>query len=183
MSLAKAFRKTVRAIGRGVATASGAGAYLPPSGPNAPPGVGGGDMYATFPSLPPAPATRLSTAGAAGVIGSAAGQLARYIGARGGAAAIGTAISRRVGRRGLQVVSKRAARALGYVTLGGLVYDLAGNLVGETSTRRMNPLNAKALNRSIRRVCAAKKISKKIEKLTGTSPRRKAVCAPRARKC
>ena len=88
----------------------------------------------------------------------------------------------RLGRRGLQIISKNKAKALGYIITGGLVYDAAGNLMGETSTRRMNPLNHRALNRAIRRVCGAKKISKKIEKLTGTGTRR-ARCAPARRKC
>jgi hypothetical protein len=83
---------------------------------------------------------------------------------------------------GVRKWSKRAATAAGYIVTGGLVYDSAGNLIGQATTRRINPMNHRALNRAIRRVCAAKKISKKIEKLTGGGTRRK-VCAPKSKRC
>lgn len=98
-----------------------------------------------------------------------------------GAGAIGGTIARTVGtvgRTGLRKWSARAIRAAGYVTSGYLVYDAAGNLIGEKARRHINPLNPKALNRAIRRVCSAKSISRKIESLTAGKP-----CRTRRRKC
>jgi len=88
----------------------------------------------------------------------------------------GRAVARGLTRRGLQRWSRTAARNAGYIILGGLVYDLAGNLLGEVPRRRMNPLNHRALSRAIRRVCAAKSICMKVTKITGLPAKRKRVC-------
>ena len=68
--------------------------------------------------------------------------------------------------------TKRAAAAAGYLVIGGLVYDAAGNLIGKAASRRMNPLNHRALSRAIRRVKGAKRICRKVESITGTRARR-----------
>lgn len=67
------------------------------------------------------------------------------------------------GKRLLPKVNKAAAKALGWVTVGALVYDAAGNLMGQTTTRRMNPLNARAARRAIRRIKSVRKIVRGIE--------------------
>lgn len=67
------------------------------------------------------------------------------------------------GRALLARVSPRVAKALGWATVGGLVYDAAGNLQGKAATRRMNPLNPRAARRAIRRVKAVRKLCHKLE--------------------
>lgn len=79
--------------------------------------------------------------------------------------------------------SKRAIDAAGAILIGEAVYDAAGNYLGQRSRRRINPMNHRALNRAIRRVCAAKKISKKIEKLTGSGRRSSIKCSPKSKRC
>lgn len=106
-----------------------------------------------------------------------------------GAGAVGGAIARGVGAIGSRAVmgaarkwSKRAAKLAGYAIIGAGVYDSLGNLVGTVQRRKMNPLNHRALDRAVRRVCSAKKVLKKVEKLTGGS-KRSVACAPRRKKC
>lgn len=67
-------------------------------------------------------------------------------------------------RGGLATVSKKVAGALGWVTVGGLVYDAAGNLQGRASRRQMNPLNQRAARRAIRRIKRVRKIVNSIER-------------------
>lgn len=79
---------------------------------------------------------------------------------------------------------KMAGKVASAAATGYFIYDAAGNLIGTRKKhRRLNPMNHRALNRAIRRVCAAKKIAKKIEKLTGSGSRRKAACSPKAKRC
>jgi len=87
-----------------------------------------------------------------------------------------------VARGGIRKWSKAAAKAAGYTIVGQAIYDAAGNLIGHTSRRRINPLNHRALSRAITRVCSAKKIVKKIEKLTGGTKRRVS-CATKGKRC
>lgn len=75
--------------------------------------------------------------------------------------------------------SKRAIAAAGYYQIGQLVYDTAGNLVGQVGRRRMNPLNHRALRRAISRVKSARKICRTVEKLSGGGRRRAAPCPPK----
>lgn len=133
-------------------------------------GGGGTTQMSMLPALP-------------GVIGSVGRVALPGIGRAVGGAV--TAVGRRVSKRGLTVLSKKAIKQAGYFVVGGLIYDAAGNLIGETAKRRMNPLNHRALNRAIRRVCSAKSISKKIEKLTGSGTRRRsgAACKPSRKRC
>lgn len=81
--------------------------------------------------------------------------------------------------------SKRAAAAAGYLTVGSLIYDQAGNIIGQAKRRRMNPLNHRALTRAVRRVKGATKICREVEKLTGSrrsrAPRAAAYCPPTRR--
>ena len=83
---------------------------------------------------------------------------------------------------GLMKMGRKAAQLAGYIVTGSYIYDAAGNLVGRAPSRRMNPLNPRAMKRAIRRVKAGKKIAKDIEKLTGGT-RRRASCAPKRRSC
>lgn len=96
-------------------------------------------------------------------------------------AAVGRGVST-VARGGIRRWSKAAAKAAGYTIVGQAIYDAAGNLIGHTSRRRINPLNHRALSRAITRVCSAKKIVKKIEKLTGGTKRRVS-CNTKAKRC
>lgn len=96
-------------------------------------------------------------------------------------AAVGRGVSA-IAKGGFRKWSKAAAKAAGYTIVGQAIYDAAGNLVGHTSRRRINPLNHRALSRAITRVCSAKKIVKKIEKLTGGTKRRVS-CATKGKRC
>lgn len=69
-------------------------------------------------------------------------------------------------------ISRTAASAAGYILIGKYYYDQAGMLVGVKTTRRLNPLNHRALRRAIRRVKSARKICNQVEKIAG--PRRRA---------
>lgn len=60
-------------------------------------------------------------------------------------------------------ISPRVAKALGWVSVGALVYDAAGNLMGRKAVRHMNPLNGRAAKRAIRRIKAVRKIVRGIE--------------------
>lgn len=124
---------------------------------------------ASMPALPQAPMRVMPGVGS-GVASTAVRLAGRAVGTAVGAVRSGK-------------VSKALARAMGWVVVGSVAYDMAGNIMGTVTKRRMNPLNHRALNRAIRRVCGAKKISKKIEKLTGGGGRRKVACAPRAKRC
>lgn len=109
-----------------------------------------------------------------------------------GATAVGAGRAVIAGGRGLITRYPRSAkllRDLGLFAVGGLVYDAAGNLVGQRApARRINPMNVKAMRRSIRRVKAGRKICAEIDRML---PKRRAAaaCAPaftrtrRARKC
>lgn len=89
--------------------------------------------------------------------------------------AVGTAVVRTggavvaAGRRFLNTPggkwTKRAIRELGLIVVGGLVYSAAGELLGSTARRRMNPMNARALRRAIRRVKSARGICNDIERM------------------
>jgi len=69
--------------------------------------------------------------------------------------------------------SRRAAEAAGYIVVGSQILDAAGNPVGRVPSRRINPLNARALRRSMSRVRAARGICQRVDELTSCKPRRK----------
>lgn len=103
-----------------------------------------------------------------GRIGSTIGRVAR------------TPAARRVGR---------VAGAIGTVVSGGLILDaLTGEVVGRRRSKRINPMNVKAMRRAIRRVKGGRKICNEIERML---PKRRssaaAPCPPqfarRRRKC
>lgn len=113
-----------------------------------------------------------------------AGAIARGAGAviaRGAARGAG-AMVRGMTKQGFARFSKSAARLAGYTIIGQWIYDQAGNLVGQAPARRMNPLNHRALSRACRRIKSAKKILKKVERLTGGTHQRRACAPKRARK-
>jgi hypothetical protein len=148
-------------------------------------------ISAVKPALMTSPLGRVVTAGAS-VLGAAGGgyssaavipgagaimgalpQIGRSLPAIGGAV-------RRIPQMasGLPRWSRQAAKAAGYTVVGGLVYDAVGNLIGAASkSRRINPLNSRALNRAMRRVCAAKKVCERVSNITAGKPaRRKRAC-------
>lgn len=85
---------------------------------------------------------------------------------------IGGAITRTAARYPkLTRISKIAAEVAGYTVVGNLVYDAAGNVVARTGTRRINPLNHRALMRACRRIKASRKILKKVERACGVQHR------------
>lgn len=62
-------------------------------------------------------------------------------------------------------VGKIAAGTVAGTVAGDYLYDAAGNIIGQKQRhRRMNPMNVKAARRAIRRVKAARKILRNIEK-------------------
>lgn len=59
----------------------------------------------------------------------------------------------------------RLARDVGTVVVGGLIIDsMTGQVVGRRRSRRINPLNAKAARRAIRRIKSVRKICLDIER-------------------
>lgn len=62
-------------------------------------------------------------------------------------------------------VGRVAAGAATAAYVGGAIYDAAGNYLGQSrKRRRMNPLNARAARRAIRRIKAVRKITMDIER-------------------
>lgn len=108
------------------------------------------------------------------------GIAARTLPAVGRAVGTGVAFARRLLNTPGGKWTRKAIRDAGLVVTGGLVFDAAGNLMGSVARRRMNPLNARALRRAIRRVKSARGICRDVESML---PRRKAAapCPPRKR--
>lgn len=72
--------------------------------------------------------------------------------------------------------STRALAELGLIAVGGFIFDAAGNMVGRRPpARRINPMNAKAARRAIRRIKGVRKICTDIERML---PKQKRACAP-----
>lgn len=69
-------------------------------------------------------------------------------------------------------VGRAAAAAAGWIAVGSYFLDASGNVVGVRTSRRMNPLNHRALRRAIRRVKGATKICREVERITGSRTRR-----------
>lgn len=96
---------------------------------------------------------------------------------------VGGAVARVARSPTVRKWSRRAAAAANLVVIGSLVYDAAGNIVGQVGRRRMNPLNARALRRAISRVKSAKNICQQVERITGGRRRRAPSCAPSRKRC
>lgn len=93
-----------------------------------------------------------------GRIGSTIGRVAR------------TPAARRVGR---------VAGAIGTVVSGGLILDaLTGEVVGRHRSRRINPMNVRAMRRAIRRIKGGRKIAQEIERMLPKRRARAADCPP-----
>jgi hypothetical protein len=126
-----------------------------------------GRALPNLPAVIPGAGRIVSTVGRVGgvgaVVGAARGAAARY--------------------PGVVKWTKRAAEAAGYYVIGRQILDSSGMLVGQTAVRRINPLNHRALSRACRRIKSAKKILKKVERITGGSARRTSCAPKRARKC
>lgn len=51
----------------------------------------------------------------------------------------------------------------GAAATGAILYDAAGNIIGQRKrSKRINPLNHKALTRALRRVCSAKNLADRL---------------------
>lgn len=126
-----------------------------------------GASLPSFPGLPTQQAGVVKTGLplVAGAVALGSSLLAR-------APAAGTAIVA-AGRAALPFIKKNAAKALGWITVGALVYDTAGNLMGRTSKRQMNPLNQRAARRAIRRIKRVRKIASSIERALPKSKSRR----------
>jgi len=115
--------------------------------------------------------------GMIGKVGAKVLPAAKVIGAGGLAAAVGrTAITRSAGRlpplpmsgipRSLPGIGSVVKTAAG-TAAGVAVYDAAGNYLGQRKkSRRVNPLNYKALTRALRRVEKAKHLQKRLSNIT-----------------
>jgi len=68
--------------------------------------------------------------------------------------------------------SKEAAMLAGFSVVGSMVLDGNGQPVGRVGGRRINPMNAKAARRAIRRIKGARKILQNIEKSLPRARRR-----------
>lgn len=67
-------------------------------------------------------------------------------------------------RGNLPTIAREVAIGTGLTVAGSMLFDQSGNVVGRLKRRRMNPMNAKAARRAIRRVVAVRKILSKIER-------------------
>jgi hypothetical protein len=88
---------------------------------------------------------------------------------------IGAAIGRVTGmlpasvRASLPTLSRRIAEASGWIVVGGLVYDAAGQLMGKTRRRRrVNPLNYRAAMRAVRRLHQLQTFNTRLEQCLPT---------------
>lgn len=79
----------------------------------------------------------------------------------------------------IRTVGRTAGRVAGAAATGAILYDAAGNIVqGGKRTRRINPLNHKALNRALRRVCSAKGLADRLNaiEIKGKTKRKRYSC-------
>lgn len=60
-------------------------------------------------------------------------------------------------------IGRQAGKIAGGVATGAIIYDAFGNPMGRRKAyRRINPLNHKALNRALKRVCKAKGLADRL---------------------
>lgn len=121
-----------------------------------------------FPALP---AIGGAIAGATRLLPSILPRVGSLIPAAGTAARVAVSGARQVWGK-LPRWSKEAAAAAGLTIAGSMVLDSAGNPVGRIGGRRMNPMNAKAARRAIRRIKSVRKILTNIEKSLPRARRR-----------
>lgn len=79
----------------------------------------------------------------------------------------------------IRTVGRTAGRVVGAAATGAVLYDAAGNLVSTGKrSRRINPLNHKALNRALRRVCSAKGLADRLNaiEIKGKAKRKRYAC-------
>lgn len=127
-------------------------------------------MASSLPSFPSLPGQQ------GGIVKTGLPLLALGSAALSGAAALATRaapVALAAGRAALPFIKKNAAKALGWISVGALVYDAAGNLMGRTSKRQMNPLNQRAARRAIRRIKRVRKIVNSIERALPKSKSRR----------
>lgn len=103
------------------------------------------------------------------------GGVAMSLGAAGAARAAGRVAGAAIGRAGgLPRIGREVAKAVGFGVVGDLLLDNSGQPIARVKKRRrINPLNTKALNRAISRVCAAKKICDRVDKIVKRPVRRR----------
>jgi hypothetical protein len=81
---------------------------------------------------------------------------------------------RAIAKSGVVRFTRQQIKQLGLFIAGGFVVDSLGKVYGQApKRRRMNPLNARALNRAINRVYGANKICKQVHQITGGKKRPK----------
>lgn len=127
------------------------------------PTIGGGGINSALTSIK----------GAVGSLSTIKGGLPAL--ATGAGAAIGGAIASGAkklvtGAGGLPTIGREVAIGAGLTLAGGMLFDQSGQPVGRLKSRRMNPLNAKAARRAIRRV---KSVQKMLNSIVKNLPRRK----------
>jgi len=59
-------------------------------------------------------------------------------------------------------IGRAAGKVAGAAATGAILYDAFGNPVKKKGYRRINPLNHKALNRALKRVCKAKGLADRL---------------------
>lgn len=124
--------------------------------------VFGGGGPVSMPMLPPIQTQSIGQAAMPGLgsVGSAIGRIAGRI-----APAVGR-IGGAVGRAAGRVIKDPRTGAVVATIVAGMAYDLAGNLLGPAPRRyrRINPCNARAARRAIRRIKGVRKLLHSIEK-------------------
>lgn len=138
--------------------------------------VFGGGGPVSMPQLPPLQTQSISNAAMPGLgsIGRAIGRLGTRVGPI--ASRVGGAVARGAGR----VIRDPRTGAVVATIIAGMAYDLAGNLLGPAPRRyrRINPCNARAARRAIRRIKGVRKLLHSIEKQL--PKQRSSACAPRS---
>jgi len=72
-------------------------------------------------------------------------------------------------------IGKTVGKVAGTAATGAILYDAAGNIIGQRKrSKRINPLNHRALNRALRRVCSAKNLADRLNAIDiKAKPKRK----------
>lgn len=79
----------------------------------------------------------------------------------------------------VRTIGKTVGKVGGAAATGAILYDAAGNMIGRRPrSRRINPLNHKALNRALKRVCKAKGLADRLNaiEIKSKSKRRTYAC-------
>lgn len=74
-------------------------------------------------------------------------------------------------------IGRAAGKVAGAAATGAILYDAFGNPVKRKGYRRINPLNHKALNRALKRVCKAKGLADRLNAIEIKSKSKRKVYA------